>query len=268
MKHIPAVIFDWAGTVVDHGSRAPVVTIQAVFKMAGVPVTIEEARLSMGIAKRDHLASILTLARVREEWERVHGALPETSDVDRLYADFVPRQFACLEPNSKVITGVPEAMQRLREHGVKIGSTTGYTRPMLDLLVKLARDQGFSPDCALCPDDVPGGGRPAPWMCYKTAVLLKVAPLSAMVKIGDTPSDIEEGRNAGMWTIGITRTGNEVGLTAAEWEALPKAQQTAALDRAAIRFRHAGAHDIAESVGECFDALERIDNRIAAGERP
>ena len=53
------VVFDWAGTVVDHGSRAPVAALQDVFAGAGVPVTVAEARLSMGIAKRDHIRCIL-----------------------------------------------------------------------------------------------------------------------------------------------------------------------------------------------------------------
>jgi phosphonoacetaldehyde hydrolase len=266
--HLTAVIFDWAGTVVDHGSRAPVATLQEVFEGAGLPVAVEEARLSMGIAKRAHIASILALPRVSSEWQRLYSAMPVESDVDRLYADFIPKQLACLERHSDVIAGVPEAVEQLRSHGLKIGSTTGYTRPMLDFLLVLAKAQGFSPDCALCPDDVPGGGRPAPWMCYLGAIRLQASPLWTMVKIGDTPSDIAEGRNAGMWTIGITRTGNEVGLTAAEWEATTAPERWDTLAKAAIRLQQAGAHYLAESVADCPDLLDEIDRRAAAGERP
>jgi phosphonoacetaldehyde hydrolase len=271
--HLTAVIFDWAGTVVDHGSRAPVATLLEVFQGAGVAITVEEARLSMGIAKRAHIASILALPRVAFDWQRQHGAMPVDADVDRLYAAFVPKQLACLERYSDVITGVPDAVEQLRARGLKIGSTTGYTRPMLDFLLALAKAQGFSPDCAVCPEDVPGGGRPAPWMCYLNAIRLQVSPLWTMVKIGDTPSDMAEGRNAGMWTIGITRTGNEVGMTAAEWEAATAPQKSDALAKAAIRLGEAGAHYLAESVAGCLGLLDegildRIDARVAAGERP
>jgi len=266
--HLTAIIFDWAGTVVDHGSRAPVATLQDVFEGAGLPITVEEARLSMGIAKRAHVASILALPRVSSEWRSRHGGAPSETDVDQLYADFVPKQLACLERHSDVIAGVPAAVEQARARGLKIGSTTGYTRPMLDFLLTLAKAQGFSPDCAICPEDVPGGGRPAPWMCYLNAIRLEVSPLWSMVKVGDTPSDIAEGRNAGMWTIGITRTGNEVGLTAAEWEALPAALRSEALTKAAGRLREAGAHYLAESVADSLAFLDDIEARIGAGERP
>ena len=234
--NLSGIVFDWAGTVVDHGSRAPVATLQEVFKAAGLPITVEEARLSMGIAKRAHIGSILGLPRVAGEWHRLHGGQPTESDADRLYADFIPKQLACLERYSDVIAGVPNAVEQLRGHGLKIGSTTGYTRPMLDFLLTLSSAQGFAPDCAVCPGDVPGGGRPAPWMCYLNAIRLQAGPLWTMVKIGDTPSDMEEGRNAGMWCIGITRTGNEVGLTAAEWVAAPAPQQANALEKACLLY--------------------------------
>jgi len=266
--HLTAVIFDWAGTVVDHGCRAPAATLQDVFEGAGVPIAGEEARLSMGIAKRAHIASILAIPRVSSEWERLHSATPADSDVETLYAAFVPKQLACLERHSGVIAGVPAAVQELRARGLKIGSTTGYTREMLDFLVSLARDQGFSPDCAICPEDVPGGGRPAPWMCYLNAIRLEVSPLWAMVKIGDTPSDIAEGRNAGMWTIGITRTGNEVGLTAPEWAAATESRKSDALARAAGRLSRAGAHYLVETVADCRASIDEIEGRIAAGEKP
>ncbi len=254
--------------MVDYGSRAPTATLGEIFAEAGVPITAHEARLSMGIAKRDHIAAILALPRIAAEWARVHGRELEAGDLDRLYASFIPKQQACLEQYSEVIEGVVPAVEQLRRGGVKIGSTTGYTRPMLDFLLERAKDQGLVPDCALCPSDVPGGGRPAPWMCYRNAIEMQAGPLWTMVKIGDTPSDIAEGFNAGMWTIGISRTGNEVGLSVAEWDALPAAAQAEALAVADRRLREAGAHYVAESVSSCHPIIEEIDARVTAGEKP
>jgi phosphonoacetaldehyde hydrolase len=222
----------------------------------------------MGLAKRDHIASLLDLPRVAAEWERIHSARPADSDVDRLYDSFIPRQIACLGRHSDVIAGVPAAVEKWRGRALKIGSTTGYTRPMLNFLLEHARPQGFSPDCAVCPEDVPGGGRPAPWMCYLNAIRLQSGPLWTTVKIGDTPADIAEGLNAGMWTIGITRTGNEVGWSVAEWEAAPKSQRRDALQTAGNRLRDAGAHYITESVFDCLDIVDEIEARLNAGERP
>lgn len=263
-----AVIFDWAGTVVDHGSRAPVAALQEVFAGAGVPVSVAEARISMGIAKKDHIRSLTELPRVAAEWLRVHGAAPVEKDVEALYAEFLPKQLECLGDYSRVIAGVPAMVEGLRSRGVKIGSTTGYTPPMLEFLAGKAKEQGFAPDCKVCPQDVPGGGRPAPWMCYLNAVRMAVSPLWEMVKIGDTPSDIEEGLNAGMWTIGVTRTGNEAGLTEEEWDAASSEERKDVLARAQQRLVDAGAHYLVESAGECLDVMDEIGGRISQGERP
>ena len=90
----------------------------------------------------------------------------------------------------------------------------------------------------------------------------------ACVKIGDTPSDIAEGLNAGMWTIGVTRTGNEVGLSKSELDALSVADRAEIERKARGRLRVAGAHYIAEAVAECDPFLLEIDRRIGSGERP
>lgn len=207
------------------------------------------------------------MPRVREAWRGAHGTSPTENDRDRLYAQFIPQQVAILETHSELIDGVPAVANRLRARGLKIGTTTGYTRPMLDYLLDRARQQGFQPDFSVCPDEVPAG-RPAPYMCYLNAVHLQAYPLWALVKIGDTPVDIEEGRNAGMWTIGITRTGNEVGLTQAEWEAAPEDARGRMLSAAEETLTGAGAHYVAESAAHCEDILDAIQARLDQGERP
>jgi phosphonoacetaldehyde hydrolase len=157
-------------------------------------------------------------------WRQHSGGPPTESEVEELYRDFQPIQLARLGQDSDLIPGVAEAVGRMRRRGLKIGSTTGYTRPMLEILLKKAATQGYEPDCSLVPDDV-GGGRPLPWMCYDIALRLKVFPLESFVKVGDTVADTEEGLNAGMWTVGVVRTGNMIGLTQVQFAALPRAEQ-------------------------------------------
>jgi len=253
-----AVILDWAGTLVDYGSRAPVAALQSVFAGAGVPVTVAEARESMGIAKKAHIGSILEIPRVRAAWISKHGAEPSEADVEKLYAAFIPSQIQVLAYHSQLIPGVVDAVARMRLRGLKIGTTTGYNRAMLDYLLDRAATQGFTPDYALCPEDV-GAGRPLPWMCYLAAIRMEVYPMAALVKIEDTPADIEEGRNAGMWTIGVTRTGNEIGVTEEEWSRLASADQQHLLKKAELRLLDAGAHYTAPSVAECEPILDEIE---------
>jgi phosphonoacetaldehyde hydrolase len=262
-----AVILDWAGTIVDFGSRAPIAALECIFAAAGVPVTVAEARESMGLPKKDHIRSILAIPRVREAWRAKHNAEASESAVDQLYAEFVPKQIRVLEHHSQLIPGVAEAVARMRSRGFKIATTTGYNRAMLEYLLERAAGQGFIPDSALCPDDVPAG-RPLPWMCYLTAIRLGVYPMAAFVKIGDTPADIEEGRNAGVWTIGVTRTGNETGLSEQEWQELPEHDRERVVRRAEQRLNDAGAQYIAPSVAECEAIFDLIDASLACGEKP
>ncbi|MBS1821744.1 MAG: phosphonoacetaldehyde hydrolase [Acidobacteria bacterium] len=267
LKAIAAVIFDWAGTTVDHGSLAPVRTLQQVFAKRGIALAGEVARRDMGLAKRDHIRLLLREPEVAIRWEEIYRRQGAESDVDELYQDFVPLQLACLLDHAKVIEGVVPVVDRLRSNGVRIGGTTGYTRAMLDELQRAACAQGYAPDQSLCPEDV-GTGRPHPFMCYQLAVNLKAAPLSACVKVGDTFSDIEEGRNAGMWTVGVLRTGNLIGLSEQDWCALPDQEKSAAIRNAGKAMREHGAHFIVEAVGEILPALEEIAGRVERGECP
>jgi phosphonoacetaldehyde hydrolase len=258
MGRVTAVILDWAGTTVDHGSLAPVRTLQKLFASRGITVTEAQARRDMGIHKKDHIRALL---------RALAGSPPEEAEVEDLFAAFIPMQMDCLVAYSAVIPGVPAAVQAWRARGIKIGGTTGYTRPMLDLLLASAAALDYQPDCALCPEDA-GAGRPWPWMCYLNAIRLQTYPMCTMVKIGDTLSDIEEGLNAGMWTIGIARTGNMIGLTAEELAALPSAELAARLEAARRKLSEAGAHYVADAVGDCIPLIDRIEERLAAGNRP
>ena len=216
---IQAVILDWAGTTVDFGSRAPVAALQQAFQTAGVAVTAAEVRQHMGVLKKDQIRFICAGPRVNSEWKQVHGQPPSESDVERIFVDFLPKQAEILAEFSAPIPGVCETVEAWRSAGLRIGSTTGYTRELLDIVLPVAARLGYSPDASVTPDEV-GGGRPKPFMCYRNAILMGVFPLWQCVKIGDTPSDVAEGSNAGMWTIGLTATGNEIGLSHEEWEAL------------------------------------------------
>lgn len=264
---IPAVIFDWAGTVVDHGSIAPVQALEDIFAAAGVEVSRTLVRRSMGLAKRDHVRSLLQEPEVAARWTELHGQPPAEADVDRLYAQFEPQMMALLPGYAEVIAGAAEMAEELRARGIRIGGTTGYTRPMLDALQQLAAAQGYRTDASLAPEDV-GAGRPYPWMCYRLAIDLRFYPLSSCVKVGDTESDMLEGRNAGMWTVGVTRSGNSVGLTEAEWKALDAEEQKRLLAAAERELTAAGAHYAIESVADLRSVLAEIEGRIRIGELP
>lgn len=264
---LQAVILDWAGTTVDYGSLAPVRTLQALFARADVCLTDAETRRDMGLPKKEHIRAILCLPRVRDEWQRVHRRVPSEADVDQLYDDFVPLQLSCLFEYSAIIPGVVEAAERFRKRGLRIGTTTGYTREMLDLLLEASAKAGYVPDCNLAPSDV-GSGRPHPYMIYENAVRLQVHPFPAIVKIGDTPADVQEGLGAGVWSVGVAATGNMMGLSQKQFEALSPPDREARLVVARAELKGAGAHYVVDSVGEVDPVLDEIEERLRSGRKP
>jgi phosphonoacetaldehyde hydrolase len=267
VKHVEAVIFDWAGTTVDHGSLAPVLAVTELFARAGVPIHEDDARRDMGLFKKDHIRRILAMPHVNRAWNERHARMPGEADVERLFEEFRPLQMEILGKHAELIGGVPALAGRLRERGIRVGATTGYTRPMLDLLLDRAAAQGYAPDLGLCPDDT-GGGRPHPWMCLRIAIDFRLSSTAAAIKVGDTASDIQEGLNAGMWTVGVTSTGNEVGLSAADLAALPDAERSRRVEAAAEALKAAGAHYAIESVAALDPIVASIEARLQTGERP
>lgn len=264
---LQAVILDWAGTTLDYGSLAPVRVLQQIFADQGIQVSEDEVRRDMGLLKKDHIRTLLGYPRIRGAWEDQHRHFPGESDVERLFAAFVPRQTECLALYSALIPGVVEAVRRSRDRGLKVGSTTGYTRPMLEILLRHAAAQGFAPDCALCPDDV-GAGRPLPWMIYENAVRMKVWPLEAIVKVGDTITDIEEGLNAGVWTIAVAQTGNMIGVTEQVWRDWRNSERLKRMQDARDKLLAAGAHYVIDTLADLDGVVDEIGARLHAGEQP
>jgi phosphonoacetaldehyde hydrolase len=260
-KRIVGVIFDWAGTTVDFGSLAPVRTLERVFAEAGVPISEEEARRDMGIAKRDHIAALLAMPRVRTAWEKVRSRPASEADLNEIYQHFIPLQFACLKQYSRVIAGVPEIVAVLRNKGIKIGSTTGYTRAMLDLLMLEAARQGYQPDCSLSPEEA-GSGRPQPFMIYAAAIKMQAFPMGALIKIGDTASDIKEGLNAGVWSVGVAGTGNSIGLSETEFNNLTVTEKAGKVQKSRQDLQSAGAHFVIDTLGEIESVISEVEARL------
>jgi phosphonoacetaldehyde hydrolase len=258
---LKALVLDWAGTVVDFGSRAPARAIQLVFKERGIHLTEAETRRDMGLPKKEHIRSILSGPRVREVWRELRGQLPTPSDVDKMYEAFLPLQISCLAQYSTLIPGVVAGVQRFRERGLKIGSTTGYPRAMLNLLKENSAEAGFNPDCSVSPEDV-GVGRPEPFMIFENAIRLQIYPSAAIAKVGDTGADIHEGLNAGTWSIGVAGTGNCIGLGYEEFQALPATEKQTRIAQARSQLQRAGAHYVVDSLGELDPVLDDIDERL------
>jgi phosphonoacetaldehyde hydrolase len=262
-----AVIFDWAGTTIDYGCYAPAMAFIETFKRHGVEISMSEAREPMGAHKLDHLRAISYMPRVAQAWKDVHGRNCTEDDVQAMYEQFVPIQIGCLAGYADLIPGTIETVKECRRRGLLIGATTGYTAPMMRVVEAEAKKRGYEPDVSVCASDV-RAGRPEPWMCLKAAHDLGVFPLESIVKVGDTLPDIEEGLNARMWTIGIVKTGNEIGLTEKEIAAIAPEMYLLRSTQASLRMERSGAHYVVDTIADILECLDEIGDRLERGEQP
>ncbi|MBM6928497.1 phosphonoacetaldehyde hydrolase [Parasutterella secunda] len=259
MPKIEAVIFDWAGTTVDFGSTSPVSAFMEAFRRAGVDVTDEETRAPMGLLKRDHIRTMLRMPRIEKAWSEHYGRTPNADDVEALYADFEPALMAVLPKHCDIKPFVLDAVHTLREKGIKIGSTTGFTTSMMEVVVPEAAKAGYSPDTFVTADDTGGFGRPWPYMVFENMRRLGLADVRRIVKVGDTVSDMREGKNAGLITVGVTEGSSVIGLNKESWDKLTDMERFSLRKKARETFFANGADFVIDTMAELPKLIEAIE---------
>jgi phosphonoacetaldehyde hydrolase len=267
--HIEAVIFDWAGTIVDFGSFAPTQIFVDAFKQAfDFELSLAEARGPMGLGKWQHIEALGNDPVIGARWQAQFGQPMRHADIDHIYQTFLPLQVERVGAHADLIPGAQATVDDLRSRGVKIGSTTGYPRQVMTKLIAAAATRGYSPDCTLCADEPEAGARPGPWMALQCVLVLKINSVAHCVKVDDTLPGIAEGINAGMWTVGVALSGSPAGLTLAEYRGASAERLEAIRSRVSSEFKAAGAHYVIDSVADLLPVLEDINSRLKLGERP
>lgn len=257
---IKAVIFDWAGTIIDFGSFAPMGVFVKAFEEFGVEISVDEARGPMGLPKRDHIAQLLGDHAIAQRWDRARGSSPTEEDIDAVYKVFVPMNEAVAADYATLVPGARETLAYLDRHGIKVGSTTGYTRSIMERVAPVAAGQGFSPLNMVCADDVVEG-RPGPLCMYKSFVDLGVYPPEDVIKVDDTEPGIAEGVAAGCTTVGVTLSGNFAGRTPDEVAIMAETDKQAIRDRAGGHLIAAGADHVIDSIADLPALVDRIEGR-------
>lgn len=267
MTQIQAVILDWAGTVVDHGSRAPMGAFVRAFAEFGVTISIDDARGPMGMAKRDHIKAVGQTPSVDASWQATHGRAMTESDIDKVMAVFEPMNVASVEAHADFIPGALDALATLRRRGIRVGATTGYTRPIMNVLMPIAANSGYLPEITVCAGDLPQG-RPSPLMMWHAMAHMGVWPAETVVKVDDTTPGIGEGLNAGTWTVGLALSGNMCGLSAEELAALDDDAKHEIRIKATTAFTDAGADLVIDSLADLPWAIGQINAWLADGRMP
>lgn len=266
---VQAVIFDWAGTIVDFGSFAPTSIFVEAFKRGyDFDISLDEAREPMGLGKWDHIQAVGRLPQVDKRWQEQFGRSMNSDDIDQIYATFMPLQKAKVADHAAPILNAIDVVNQLKQRGIKIGSCSGYPRQVMDVLIPAAADYGYQPDYVVATDDLPQGGRPAPFMALKNVIELGVTNVGACIKVDDAAPGIDEGHNAGMWTVGLLLSGNEAGLTFEEYQAANEETLAKAREKARAKLIKSSPHYLIDTISDLPAVIAEIENRIEAGERP
>ena len=249
------VIFDWAGTMVDFGCLAPLIALREAFARHGVAITDVQGRRDMGKAKADHVRALLRDPEIAKGWAKATGRPAGDAAVDLLMKDLGPLMRDQAARAARLIDGARSTVDSLRAAGIRVASSTGYTRAMMAPVLLEAATQGYEPEHLVCADETPAG-RPSPLMIYKACAELGVWPLSRVVKVDDAESGVAEGRAAGCFSVGVAASGNGVGLSRDALAALPAAERSARLDVSTKALLAAGANIVIDTVAELIPALE------------
>ena len=266
---IKAMVLDWSGTLADAYVIAPAVVFVEVFKSQGVEISMEEARGPMGLRKDIHIKKLTEDPVIAARWEKIKGTPPTQADVDAMFAEFVPAQLACLPKYTALLPGVKDAVNGLQAQGIKIGVSTGFTRVMVDVLLKDVIAQGIVPDATVAGDEVTNGARPAPHMVFKNLDLMDISDVKSVVKCDDTVSGIGEALNAGCWGVGLVRYSNYMNINTLDEEAtLSEADIARRMAHTRKILEQAGAHYVIDSLVELPAVIDDINARLARGEKP
>ena len=266
---VKGLILDWSGTTADAYVLAPAVVFAQVFQKHGVEVTMSEARGPMGLRKDLHIKAMTEISEIRERWHGIHGQYPNQEDVDRMFEDFVPMQLDCLRNYTTLLPLVAETTQSLQKQGIKIGSTTGFLRSMVDILEEDARKQGYTPDASVAGDEVINGARPKPFMVYRNLDLMDVHPIQSVIKVDDTVSGVGEALEAGCWGVGIARYSNYMDMdTLEEADSLSEDEIKRRLVHTRTLLQKAGAHYVIDTWEQMLDVIEDVNIRLGRGEKP
>ena len=257
MTTIKAVIFDWAGTLVDFGSFAPMGVFVKCFEQFGITATIEQARAPMGLPKWKHIRAMMDDEDIADQWQAKYGAKPTDEDVDDIYEIFVPMNEKVVADYADLVPGALDTIGWLRARDIKIGSTTGYTRSIMEHVLPAVKAQGFVPDNLICADDL-AEGRPGPLGMYQTFVDLAVYPPSAVIKVDDTVPGLKEGKAAGCITVGLALSGNFVGKTPEQLAAMPEDEIDRLRQAATVLLKEGGADYVIDTVANLPALIETL----------
>lgn len=190
---IRLVVFDMAGTTVDDAFSVHDAMIRA---FAQFEMNIDRKIASQAIA----VPKPVGIHQILSAMGKDSLALEK-----QLFIAFKKHMsdFYANSPKVREVPGASHLFRNLRDLGIKIGLDTGFDRELADIILRRMSwsTEGLI-DATITSDEVEHG-RPYPDMIYRLMNLCAVDSTEEVIKVGDTPTDMIQGKNAGcIYTIG------------------------------------------------------------------
>ncbi len=207
---ISLVVFDIAGTTLKDKDSVQKALQSALYKV-DINISLSETMDVMGYPKPEAIR--ILLERKLEDKSRITPGFIEHIH-QYLVEDMVGHYRSA--PGVAEKEGVSQTFRILQKHGIKIALDTGFSRPIANAIIRRL-DWQDKIDVSITSDEV-AHGRPHPDMIYKAMQLTGVEDPEAVAKVGDTASDLQQGKKAGCkYVIGVT-TGNFTEAELREYE--------------------------------------------------
>lgn len=203
------VVFDLGGTTIhDDG------TIDRVFSEVATECKLDAHLDTLGDQQgRTKKEVFLSLAgHKHHDWPEAAASLAD--EANQAYEDRLMAHFT--EAPLTVVAGTTDAMQYLRDHGIKVAITSGFWRAVMDVILERTGLRALL-DASVSTDEV-ARPKPAPYMIFRAMEACDVVSVRHVVSVGDTPLDCIAGHNAGCGTVIGVLSGTH---TRAALEAVP-----------------------------------------------
>jgi len=270
------IILDFSGTCVDAFTLAPASAFIDVFKKYKIDICIENAvKKPMGLYKYDHIKYILNMNDVKNQWYREYNRDIKEYDINNIYNDFIKLQVEILPKYCIPLPKVVETMNFLRNTGIKFGGCSGFNREMIDKILDNTKDKGLYFDSTFLADDIKDknkhylGGRPYPYMIYENLFNLDNKNIASVIKVDDSIIGIEEGNNAGCWTVGICNYSNYINVnTLEEYNKMSDSEKFEKKEYSKNKFKNESNADyIIGEFDELIAVVDDINKRLKNGEK-
>lgn len=197
LAKIELLVFDLAGTTVDdsiEGIPLVAVAMKETFSKHGYDIDVEVVNKYRGMEKREAIQNILN------EPHKQNNTSPNV-DVEVIFKDFKYFLNKHLSSIKNEIPGTTDVFRKLKSAGMKIAVGSGFPHSVVEAIASTL--QWTELVDYLSSAEKAGHGRPHPAMILSAMKFFNISDPRAVIKVGDTKIDVQEGKNAGCWTVSV-----------------------------------------------------------------